>query len=135
MDIPNYKCCPVCGKKIIYIGDGYKMHICTNSSCRTSIKDEVIGDVDLTTYAEIQQKYDFNNKTHKVGQSAFMLLKEDLSGPMFAKNTNEALMKLRNTYCILRAIDKEDALKQFRQKYKVIKINDDMVVEIEITEV
>ena len=134
MNSIEYKYCPMCGKELAYIGDGYKMYVCTNSTCRTSIKDDIIGDIDLSTYAYIQEKYNKEIKQEKSGYKAYMLLKENLSGPMFAKNTNEPFMKLRNTYCIIRATNKKDAINQFKDKYKVINISEEMVVEVSIRE-
>lgn len=131
----EYTICPKCGKPLIYIADGYKMNICTNSACRLSIKDSIIEDVELRDYSLIQQKYNLNNKSSVSNRGFYMLLKENLLGPMLIKNTNGALENKRNSLCILRADSKEDAIKQFKEKFKYIKINDEMVVQINIQEV
>lgn len=131
----EYTICPKCGKPLIYIADGYKMNICTNSACRLCIKDDVIGNVELRDYSLIQQNYNLNNKSSVSNKGFYMLLKENLSGPMIIKNTNSALENKRNSLCILRAGSKDDAIKQFREKFKYIKINDEMIVQIKIQEV
>lgn len=130
----EYIICPKCGKPLIYIADGYKMNICTNSACRLYIKDDVIGNVELRDYSLIQQNYNLNNKSSVSNKGFYMLLKENLSGPMLIKNTNNALENKRNSLCILRAESKEDAIRQFKEKFKYIKINDEMIIPIKIQE-
>lgn len=133
MDKITYKYCPLCGKKLIYIDDGYKMNVCTDSRCRTYIKDDIIGDIDLTTYSKLQQYYNFDNNT-VINSNTYMLLKENLSGPMLIKNTNEPTMNLRNKYCIINATDVISAINQFKQMFKYINITHDMVIPIDIKE-
>jgi hypothetical protein len=98
------------------------------------IKDDKINILDMDIYSRIQSNLNLEVKKNS-GDRKFMLLKEDLSAPLLVKNTNDALSKTRNKYCIIRATDLDDAKRQFNQQFKYVKIRDEMIVEIEIKEI
>jgi hypothetical protein len=133
----EYNICPVCGTRLAYINvpnSNVRYKICPDSTCRVQIKDDKINILDMDIYSRIQSNLNLEVKKNS-GDRKFMLLKEDLSAPLLVKNTNDALSKTRNKYCIIRATDLDDAKRQFNQQFKYVKIRDEMIVEIEIKEI
>ena len=63
-----------------------------------------------------------------------MLLKEDLSGPLLVKNTSNSLSRTKTAFCIVKANSIDDAIKQFKERFEIIKVTKDTVVEISILE-
>lgn len=132
----KFSVCPVCGKKLVEIRANIKnnyYYLCTDSSCRTNIESNIITKLDIEDYCKLQDKYNLNAIEKHC--DAYMLLKENLSGPMLIKNSNEVFEKYKNSYCIIKAKSLEDAIEQFKNKFKYIKISKDMVVPITIREV
>lgn len=128
-----YKYCPMCGKELAVV----KMHntdtnyyVCRDIACRTQIKFDKISIIDIDKFANLQPRFNDSNNN----DGAFMLLKEDLSAPLLQKNSNNILVRDRNKYCIIRAKDKEDAIRQFKEMFDVIRIDSEMVVPIDIHE-
>ena len=133
----KYKICPKCGSKLIdvSINSSNICSLCTESTCRTVIKDNIISEMEIDMYSTIQQKIKFKREQYDSGIRAYMLLKEDLSAPLLTKNTNSPFIKERTAYNIIKANSFEDAKKQFKDKFQFIKVSDDMVVEISIKEI
>lgn len=130
MGSTQYSYCPQCGNKLIQIDS--ELSICFNKACRTSISNSVISKMELDKYSKIQEKIKIvDNREYKT----YMLLKENLSAPMLIKNTNTATETKRNTYCIIKAKNIDEAILQFQQKFKYIKVNSEMVVEVSVKEV
>lgn len=128
--------CPKCGCKLIDITTTstnlYKL--CPDSTCRTMIKDDFISEMDIDIYSRLQQKFNFEKTQDSNGIRAYMLLKENLSGPLLVKNSNKDLSSSKVAFCIVKANDKASAFKLFKQRFEVIKITPDMVVEVDIVE-
>ena len=122
-----YKYCPKCGNKLIKFNKGF---LCYNNSCRVVIKNNSIYRMSLDEFIEIQDVIGEQNNS----SNSYMLLKEDLSAPLLIKNTNSPLERNKNTYCIIRAKNLDDALEQFSSKFSYIKVNKDMIVKVNINE-
>lgn len=128
--------CPKCGCKLIEVSTTntalYKL--CPDSTCRTMIKDNLISEMDMDIYSRLQQKMKFEKSQDTKGIKAYMLLKENLSGPLLVKNSNRDLGSSKVAFCIVKANDQASAIKLFKQRFEVIKITPDMVVEVDIVE-
>jgi leucyl aminopeptidase (aminopeptidase T) len=132
----NFTICPVCGGRLSKIrinNNKYELYICRDSICRTTIQNNKVFKMELGKYCIIQDKISENVEDKK--SNTYMLLKRDLSSPLLVKNTNSATEKNKNSYCIINAKSHEDAVKQFKDKFKAIIVTDDMVVNIEIKEI
>lgn len=130
--ISEYKFCPKCGSELhseLSTSGKTLYSICKNSKCRTFIKGNIVDVMDIDIYSRLQCKFEYKDSGY------FMLLKENLSGPLLVKNTNNALEKCKNTLCIIEADSKQDAANKFKDKFKYIKISEDMIVPIRIVEV
>ncbi len=136
-DIDNkYIICPKCGCKLIdiNINSGKSYKLCPESTCRTMINGETISEMELDIYSRLQQKVGFRKEHINSGIKAYMLLKEDLSGPLLVKNTRNSLSRTKTAFCIVKANSIDDAIKQFKERFELIKITKDTVVEISILE-
>lgn len=125
--------CPLCGKELAKVQINSctePVYVCADSSCRTFIKQDDVKHMDIDLYCKIQNKLNITKES-----KTYMLLKENLSGPLLVKNSNSALETNKNCYCIIKAESQEDALNQFKQKFKYIRVTEDMVVQINIKEV
>ena len=136
-DIDNkYIICPKCGCKLIdiNINSGKSYKLCPESTCRTMINGETISEMELDIYSRLQQKVGFRKEHINSGIKAYMLLKEDLSGPLLVKNTRNSLSRTKTAFCIVKANSIDDAIKQFKERFELLKITKDTVVEISILE-
>lgn len=134
----QFSVCPVCGSKLIRFRQNStdkQNYLCSDSRCRIVIKNNSIYEMDMTLYSKLQQQFGFSKQKSSNGIRAYMLLKEDLSAPLLVKNTKNPLLKDRNSFCIVSAESKDDALRMFNDKFEYIKISSDMVVEINIEEI
>ena len=125
--------CPKCGSKLVCVGKGIDndgMYLCTGTACNIAINGNTISYNNTALYA----KYNEIILRAREHSNTFMLLKENLSGPMLQKLTNTALEKDKSMYCIVQADSIEDALKKFQRKFNVIKVTNDMVIPITIKE-
>lgn len=128
--------CPKCGNKLINIKSTNNLlyKVCPESTCRIMIKDGYISEMDMDIYSRLQQKVGFE-KIHDIkGIKAYMLLKENLSGPLLVKNSNKDLGNNKVAFCIVKAKDADSAMKLFKQRFEIIKVTPDMVVEVSIVE-
>lgn len=132
----EYKICPKCGCKLININsaNGVLYKLCPESTCRTMIKNCNISEMEMDIYSRLQQKLGFDSKTDIKGIKAYMLLKENLLGPLLVKNSRNALSNTRTAFCIVKANDVNEAIKMFKDRFDVIKITKDMIVEVSIVE-
>lgn len=131
----EYLICPKCGCKLVSVNIGNSNYrICPESTCRTMIKDSTISEMDMDIYSRLQQKINFKKEKSSHGIKAYMLLKEDLSGPLLVKNTNKSLSRTKTAFCIIMANSIDDAIRQFKERFEIIHITRDNVVEISIME-
>lgn len=132
----KYAFCPKCGNKLVNICSANTLlyELCPESTCRTMIKNNNISEMDIDIYSRLQQKVNFKKTTDTRGIRAYMLLKENLSGPLLIKNSSSNLSNTKVAFCIVKAEDKSNAIKLFKQRFEVIKVTPDMVVEISIIE-
>lgn len=136
-DIDNkYIICPKCGCKLvgIHINNEKSYKLCPESTCRTMINGETISEMELDIYSRLQQRVEINKEHTSSGIKAYMLLKEDLSGPLLVKNARNSLSRTKTAFCIVKANSIDDAIKQFKERFELIKITKDTVVEINILE-
>lgn len=135
----KYKICPKCGLQLeevhINIGDKNIVSVCTDSCCRTVINGGIISELDIASYAELQQRYNLKKHEDTTGLKAYMLLKEDLSAPLMVKETRDPLDRNKSNFCIVRAISKEEAFSIFSKQFKYINVTYDMIVEVRIKEI
>lgn len=131
------KICPKCGSGLVHFKNKeiITRDLCTNSACRLSISNNKIDIMDLDEYSKIQDRVGFSRIEGTQGVKAYMLLKENLSAPLLVKNNSDVLDTERNTFCIVQAKDKDDAMRQFNKRFAYIKITDEMIVEIIIKEI
>lgn len=132
----KYIICPKCGCKLvdININNEKSYKLCPESTCRTMINGETISEMELDIYSRLQQRVGFNKEHTSSGIKAYMLLKEDLSGPLLVKNARNSLSRTKTAFCIVKANSIDDAIKQFKERFELIKITKDTVVEISILE-
>ena len=131
----KYSICPVCGNKLVEISanNGTLLYyLCTDSSCRTMIKESTISTMDIEIYSRVQTG--FNIQQDKSKCDGYMLLNEKLSAPLMLKNNNSIYEKCKNLYCIVRAESIDDAIEQLQRKFEYIKITSERVVPINIKE-
>ena len=137
VDIDNkYIICPKCGCKLvdIHINNEKSYKLCPESTCRTMINGKTISEMELDIYSRLQQRIGFRKEHTSSGIKAYMLLKEDLSGPLLVKNVRNSLSRTKTAFCIVKANSIDDAIKQFKERFELIKITKDTVVEINILE-
>lgn len=132
----KYAFCPRCGSKLVNINSANEVlyGLCPESTCRTMIKDSNISEMDMDIYSRLQQKIDFKKTTATNGIKAYMLLKENLSGPLLVKNSKNVLSSNKTAFCIVKDSDIYGAMRQFKERFEIIKITEDMVVEVSIVE-
>lgn len=132
----EYTICPKCGCKLVDINiNSEKIYkLCPESTCRTMINGKTISEMELDIYSRLQQKAGFKKEYNSSGIKAYMLLKEDLSGPLLVKNARNSLSRTKTAFCIVKANSIDDAIKQFKERFELIKITRDTVVEISILE-
>ena len=131
----EYLICPKCGCKLIKVRtSNSECSLCTDSTCRTMIKNDIISEMDMDIYSRLQQRLGFKKAKESKGFKAYMLLKEDLSGPLLVKNTNKTLSRAKTAFCIVKANSMDDAIKQFKERFEIIHITNDNVVEDNIVE-
>lgn len=125
--------CPVCSKKLIEINDPYsdtKEYLCTDNTCRIHIVENHIDKLDISTYSRMVDGLNIQKQEY----NTYMLLKENLSGPLLQKLTNDYNEKDRSMLCIIKANSREDAINKFKRKFAYIKVTSDMVVPISVKE-
>ena len=129
----KFSICPRCGKRLIKLKnantDEY-YYLCVSSNCRTTIRNNCIDTMSIDLFSRLTDK--INNISSDT--NTYMLLKENLSGPMMQKMSNNCYDKDKIMYCIIQAKSKDDGLEKLRNKFSIIKITDEMVVPIIITE-
>lgn len=124
--------CPFCGKEMLEIST--KAKICVDSACRGVISNNKIGQLSLSGYSkytdEIIEAENINKSKSIDADKYFMLLKKESDEPMLFTNTNSPLEKNKQTICILKCKSHEEAVKNMQNKFKIISITPEMVVEV-----
>ena len=129
----EYLYCPVCRTKLYKVrgtSNNELYSVCTNSSCRKFIKNDSIAEMDISIYSRIQPFFPYDNTDTNI----FILLKENLKGPLMSKATNGPFDKDRCMYNIVHAESREDAVDKFQKKFEHIEITGEMVAPIHIVE-
>ena len=142
LDNPEFKKCPLCGGKLVRIvqvsnGVVKTSYLCKKSTCRIIIDSALqIRKISIEYYSFLEEKLnnaEVNNSD--TSDKNYMLLKEDLSGPMMQKMTNKFDDKEKCKYVIVKAKNVDEAFEKFRKAFSVINIKNDMIVEVNIEEI
>lgn len=131
----EFKYCPKCGKKLYHVepNNGKEPYdICNDAICRHVVKQNRIMQLSIEQYSLLQERYSLNK--NKEQQKIFMLLKQDLSGPMLSKLIQDIAKRDRNTYNIITCESKNEAFKQFKERFSAIDMKENMIIPIDIVE-
>lgn len=129
----KFSVCPVCSNKLINVENTLGSNVnylCTDSGCRLYIENNYICRLDIFAYSKLVDKLGIK----EISYDTYMLLKENLSGPLLQRLTTNYNEKDKSLLCIVKATSKEDAISKFRRKFSFIKITSDMVVPVTIKE-
>lgn len=130
----NIKYCPLCGKELYTINNlKSKYYICKDSTCRAIIKEDKITVAEIDKYLDIKER--LNIEESRNNSNAYMLLKENLSGPMLIRINNNNINSIKCMYCIIYANSHDEAYEIFKKRFDFIKVTHDMIVNIDITEI
>lgn len=124
--------CPFCGTELLKLSN--KAKICPDGTCRGVIAGNKIGQLSLDGYNkyidEILEIEQHDKLMSSFTNKYYMLLKKDSDEPMLFNNTTSPLEKNKQTMCIIQCKSHEEAVKNMQDKFKVMNITSDMVVEI-----
>lgn len=129
--------CPMCGKSMIDLGSRgtYINQLCRDSKCRCMITMNKFEIIDIEEYSKFSDIIsEALHKTDTTTDKYYMLTKENSSQPALIKNTNSPYETKRQTLSIIKCKNKKEALAVFKEKFKVIKITEDRIIEVTIKE-
>lgn len=126
--------CPFCGKELLELSN--KAKICPDGLCRGVIAANKIGQLSLEGYAKYIDEILDIEKHEKIktmfADKYFMLLKKESDEPMLFNNTSSPLEKNKQTLCIIKCKSHEEAVKSMKEKFKIMNITPEMVVEVNV---
>lgn len=124
--------CPFCGLELLELSN--KAKICPDGTCRGVVAGIKIGQLSLDGYnkyideiLEIEQR---NRLISGFKDKYYMLLKKDSDEPMLFNNTTSPLEKNKQTICVIKCKSHEEAVKNIQDKFKIMNITPEMVVEV-----
>lgn len=136
------KKCPLCGGKLAKLiqhnnNEEKVAYMCKKSTCRIFIDYTMrIYKLSIEYFSVLEEKLNSTiNSSEDSCDKNYMLLKEDLSGPMMQKMTNKFDDKEKCRYVIVKAKNVDEATEKFKKAFSVINIKNDMIVEINIEEI
>lgn len=134
--ISRFSICPMCGKELIkinIINEEGQIALCSDSGCRVTLTDTSIYIMGIERYARLQDELaSISSDIFKNKDRYFLLLSEKLNKPMLSLLTNKPIENRRNKLNIIKAKNKDEAFKLFKDATNNSKLNIDRVVEVYI---
>lgn len=134
--ISRFSICPMCGKELIkinIINEEGQIALCSDSGCRVTLTDTSIYIMGIERYARLQDELaSISSDIFKNKDRYFLLLSEKLDKPMLSLLTNKPIENRRNKLNIIKAKNKDEAIKLFRDMTNISKLNIDRIVEVYI---
>ena len=134
--ISRFSICPMCGKELIKINIINKegqIALCSDSGCRVTLTNTSIYIMDIERYARLQDELaSISDSIFKNKDRYFLLLSEKLNKPMLSLLTNKPIENRRNKLNIIKAKNRDEAFKMFKDATNNSKLNIDRIVEVYI---